>query len=920
MNRFLKIKKIDKGFFSVELLIVLFIAAGFVISGYQLYSSVLNASLSGKSDITASNIANDYMERYRYRASTPCNEKTIIDDMPVVSSVSSNLRNPRVTVKISCPVQGVSSFLKNGVSSKIDSVVTYDDGRKTSTSKIVNNKVVIKQIASKYDFVVALDTAGQVYTWGANNYGQLGNGTTGTANNSSIPVSVISSTGVLAGKYIKKVAVGQYHVLALDSEGDVYAWGYGNAGRLGDGGSTNQSAPVKASTLTVKARDITASASTSAAVGEDGYVYTWGLGTSGQLGNGGVVSSITPVQVTVPGGVKEIQGGSNHFLVVNSSGLVYGWGSKANYVLGDGVDTGNSPSPTQIAGLSGVSKIAAGTSHNLAVTSGNVLYAWGLGSSGRLGEGLITDRTTPTNISSTTNFGTSSLAGKTISYIEVGGTSSYAIDSSGVVHSWGANASGQLGISPIGTTSAGYKAREVDTKGTPLEGRKITLMAAGTTNAIALDEDGNVYSWGGNGSGQLGNRTSGTTTNTPVAGDVQNGASITKITNGYYHSIALMSDGNLYGWGRNSNGGSVGNGSSIDVNFPVPVSTAGTPMASKTIKDVAANGYHSLALDTDGGLYSWGLGTSGQLGDGSKVSRNKPVAVNVAGTPLEGKTNTITQLAVGEFNSMVLTSDGKVYSWGRGTNGLLGNGTIVDMSTPAPVEVATTGTPMAGKTIVQIALSGTNAYALDSLGAVYSWGCTASGALGNGTTTGSTTSTSCTAGVEAKPVAVNTVGTPMAGKVIVEIGAGSSFAIARTQVGETYGWGSNGSSRLGDGTTTNRSLPIRIPVWLQKLAVGYTMTAGLGTDGYLYSWGANNYYQQANGTTANVTTPTARAPFTARAIDKISTGAYNVFVLDYGKNLYGWGYNTYGDLGIGNAVTPQQTPRPLTRIQYDNVW
>ena len=75
MNRFLKIKKIDKGFFSVELLIVLFIAAGFVISGYQLYSSVLNASLSGKSDITASNIANDYMERYRYRASTPCNEK-----------------------------------------------------------------------------------------------------------------------------------------------------------------------------------------------------------------------------------------------------------------------------------------------------------------------------------------------------------------------------------------------------------------------------------------------------------------------------------------------------------------------------------------------------------------------------------------------------------------------------------------------------------------------------------------------------------------------------------------------------------------------------------------------------------------------------------------------------------------------------
>ncbi len=908
----IKLAKSDRGFSSVELLIVLFIAAAFAISGYQLYSSVLSASLSGKSDIAASNLANDYLERYRYRASTPCNEKTVIDDLSVSSDI---LRGPKVTVKITCPIQGVSSFFKNGVSSKIESTVTYDDGRKTSANKIVNNKITIKQVAAKYDFVVALDTSGQVYSWGANNYGQLGNGTTGTANNASVPVSVVSSVGVLVGKNIKKIAVGQYHALALDSEGDVYSWGYGNAGRLGDGGTANQTAPVKATALAVKAKDIAASASTSAAVGVNGNLYTWGLGTSGQLGDGGVVSSSVPVQVTVPGGIKEIQGGSNHFLALNNSGLVYGWGAKTNYVLGDGVNTGNNPSPVQIAGLTGISKIAAGVSHSLAVDGSGVLYAWGLGTSGQMGEGVATTRTTPTNISATTNFATSSLAGKTISSIEAGGTSSYAIDSNGVIHSWGANAAGQLGIAPIGTTTAGRKAREVVSNATPLQGRKISQIVAGTTNVISLDEDGSVYSWGGNASGQLGNRT---TVNSVVAGHVQNGAIISKLASGYYHTIALMSDGNLYGWGRNSNGGSVGNGSSTNVNFPVAVNTTSTPMAGKTITDIASNGYHNLALDSDGVLYAWGAGGSGQMGDGSKTSRNKPVAVAVAGTPLEGKT--VRQLAAGEFNSMALTTDGKIYSWGRGTNGLLGNGTVVDMANPVPVEVDATGTPMAGKTIIQIAVGVNNAYALDSAGVVYSWGCTASGALGNGTTTGSTTSTSCTAGVAPKPVAVDTASTPMASKVIVEIGAGSAFAMARTAAGETYAWGSNGSGRLGDGTTTTRTKPVLVPVVLQKLAVGYTMASGIGADGYMYSWGANDYYQQANGTTTSVTTPTPRSPFTARAIDQISLGAYNIFVLDQGKNLYGWGYNAYGDLGIGDVVTPQQTPRPLTRIQYDNVW
>lgn len=939
-----KIRVVRHGFFSVELLVVLFIAAAFVVSGYQLYSSVMAASINGKSDIAASNLASDYMERFRYRAGTPCVEKTVINNLAVKSDF---LRDARVTVKITCPITGVSSFLKNGVSSKIESSVVYDGGRKTSSSKIVNNKITIKQVSTGYNSVVALGSDGQVYTWGSNRFGQLGNGLDGAGsnlvNNSTRPVEVMSSSSVMAGKRIKEVSAGGYHVLALSEDGKVYSWGYNYYGQLGDSSTINRKTPVEVNFSGVLGtgqyiESIAASYSSSAAVSNTGMVYTWGENSKGQLGTGTITNSVKPIAVKTSGTpmagkvIKKISAGWYFFLALGSDQNVYSWGDNTYTQLGVNQTSAALPyssvplaviktSPSSMIGKP-VKDISAGGFHSMVLATDGTAHAWGLGYSGQLGQNNSTSYSYPVKVSTVAP---SSLFGKTISSVIAGQESSYAIDSEGKISAWGRNAEGALAT---GDNTIYRVPTLIKTIGTAADGINFSQLSARIL-LTALDSSGAVYTSGANDAGQLGN---GSLENTNTLSQVQNGAVIKNLSSGYYHTIALMSDGNMFGWGRNSSGNSVGNGSSANVLFPVQLSVVGSSVIGKKITQVATGGYHSIALDSEGGLHGWGLNTSGQLGDGTKTSRNKPVSINLTGTPLEGKV--ITQLAASEFNSLALTSEGQVYAWGRGTDGMLGNGTIVDVASPRPTLVDVTGTPMNGKNIVQIALGYGGAYALDDSGTVYSWGCANSGALGNGTTSSGSTTTTCAAGTYAKPVAVAVTGTPMSGKNIREIGAGHTFAIARTADGETFSWGSNTNGRLGgvtaagkfDGmatpycTTSLCTKPVQIAASLQKLTVGYTSAAGVGMDGFMYSWGANNYYQQANGGTGNVMTPTPRVKLSDSPIEQISAGAYNFMLLDYNKNIFGWGYNGYGDLGILNNTTPQQVPRPLTRIQYNNAW
>ena len=372
-------------------------------------------------------------------------------------------------------------------------------------------------------------------------------------------------------------------------------------------------------------------------------------------------------------------------------------------------------------------------------------------------------------------------------------TFSVVLAADGTIYNWGTNTYGSNINSSTPTP--------VDVSSSPIAGKTIVQVQVGMTHAMALTSDGLLYAWGGNPSPYyrlLGGDTRISYTPIPVetSGTPMAGKHIVQVSAGDDHTLALSSEGKVYAWGgTNTSSQQVGSGQNKTVRFPIEVATAGTPMEGKHIVQISAGANHSLAVDSDGAVYAWGSNYSGAVGDGTTKARLAPVAVATAGTPMEGKhiVQVAASVGLGSGTSYALASDGTVYSWGASP---LGNNT--NSSSRIPVAVRTADTPMEGKHIVQISAGMSHALALASDGTAYAWGGNIGGPLGNGTSTSSRV-----------PTAVRTVGTPLAGKKIVQIAAGkSSLAIASD--GTLYGWGSNLMKELGTGDTKSSSIARRI--------------------------------------------------------------------------------------------------------------
>ncbi len=248
-------------------------------------------------------------------------------------------------------------------------------------------------------------TTGQVYAWGYNSYSQPGGGAT---TSSPAPTAMTLPNG--AHFIPTAIAAGASHNLAIGLGGQPYAWGANEYGQLGDGTTTTNSPTPRPITLpngapfTVSA--IAAGPDYSLAVGPDSQLYAWGDNEYGQLGDGTTTTRPTPTLVTlvdyIPFTVSAIAAGGgdggSHSLAISSSGQLYAWGANTYGQLGDGTTT-NSPAPEPIMLSNGVpfsvSAIAAGAHHSLAIGPGGQLYAWGDNEYGQLGDGTTTTRLTP---------------------------------------------------------------------------------------------------------------------------------------------------------------------------------------------------------------------------------------------------------------------------------------------------------------------------------------------------------------------------------------------------------------------------------------------------------------------------------------------------------------------------------------------
>jgi alpha-tubulin suppressor-like RCC1 family protein len=341
----------------------------------------------------------------------------------------------------------------------------------------------------------------QLFAWGDNSSGELGNGVTGGISDTPVVVSLpsgVTPTATAGGGGGGDPQPSQYAGYAIGSDGHLYAWGDNSRGALGDGNTMNSSIPVEVSLPSgVTPTAIAASQGTGYAIGSDGHVYAWGDNFYGTLGNGATGGiSDTPVVVSLPSGVTPtaIAGGYESAYAIGSDGHLYAWGDNFYGELGDGNSPTNSSTPVVVSLPSGVTPkaIAGGGGTGYAIGSNGVLYSWGLNDNGQLGNGGTTNGFTPAAVSLP--------AGVTPTAVTGGGAFAHAIGSDGNLYGWGLGSSGQLGV---GSGSL-----------TPV---LVSLAPGVTPKAIAdnmhtgyaIGSDGNIYAWGYGLQGELGDGSTG---------------------------------------------------------------------------------------------------------------------------------------------------------------------------------------------------------------------------------------------------------------------------------------------------------------------------------------------------------------------------------------------------------------------------
>jgi alpha-tubulin suppressor-like RCC1 family protein len=359
----------------------------------------------------------------------------------------------------------------------------------TQRSSAVNGVDAVT-VAAGGEHTCALSTSGGLKCWGANVYGQIGDGTNVTR------LTATPVTGMTSG--VAAIDGGVTHTCAATTTGALFCWGRNVAGQLGDGTTTNRSTPTAVSGLSSVVA-VAGGREHTCALTEGGAVYCWGDNSDGQLGDGTTTPHLTPAPVAgLSSGVVAINSGDNHVCALTSAGGLKCWGMNIYGQLGVGTNGGNDfrTSPTNVVGMaSGVAGVTGGGYHTCAYLTSGAVRCWGWNLFGQIGDDSNLDRNIPTQVVGLTSG---------IVAMTTGGTHSCALSDAGSLKCWGDNAFGQVGD---GT--------RIDKK-TPVDvvgmGSGVTVVTgAGDHTCVRATQ---LYCWGLNAFGQLGD---GTTTRSYVA-------------------------------------------------------------------------------------------------------------------------------------------------------------------------------------------------------------------------------------------------------------------------------------------------------------------------------------------------------------------------------------------------------------------
>jgi alpha-tubulin suppressor-like RCC1 family protein len=338
----------------------------------------------------------------------------------------------------------------SGASAAVDSQVytwgsnsfgQLGDGSSTSTVRGTPDLASVSNVvdvSGGREHVIALTDSGAVYTWGSDAYGQLGDGPTLANKTSPVLVSGLSD--------VTDVDDGHYHSLALKADGTVWGWGQNSLGQLAQGNETvREPTPVQWGTIT-NAVGIYGGRDMTYVLTSDGTVWCAG-GQGLECGRANQASKITsPVSVNGLPDVEEIAGGRNHAVALASDGTVWTWGVNDYGQLGDGTKSDRA-TPHQVAGLSNIVDVGAGAEHSLAVAADGHVFSWGRNYRGELGLGNTTDKLVPTQVPG--------LSG--IAEVDAGRSHSFAIGFDGRLWVWGWNEGHQVNTSSAASVLNPYQ-------------------------------------------------------------------------------------------------------------------------------------------------------------------------------------------------------------------------------------------------------------------------------------------------------------------------------------------------------------------------------------------------------------------------------------------------------------------------------
>jgi hypothetical protein len=334
-------------------------------------------------------------------------------------------------------------------------------------------------------------------------------------------------------------------------------------------------------------------------------------------------------------------------------------------------------------------------------------------------------------------------------------------------------------------------------------------------------------------------------------------------------------------WGTSTDG-SIGTNNTTQQNVPVTTFAGGTDW-----KQVACGWNHTAAIKTDGSLWTWGRGTSGELGNFAITNRSTPVTTFAGG-------NNWKQVSCGDNHVAAIKTDGSLWTWGNGADGRLGTNNTITRSTPVT-------TFAGGNDWKQVSARNASTAAIKTDGSLWTWGKNGYGQLGDNTTTSRSTPVTTFAG----------------GTNWKSVDCEQLSAAIKTD-GSLWTWGRNNSGQLGINNTDNRSTPVTTfaggNTWKSVTCGGHT--AAIKTDGTLWMWGANFVAQLGDGTLGGKSTPVTTSAGGTNW-KSVAVGNRHTAAIKTDGTLWVWGNNVEGQLGTNNLT---RGDNPRTTFAGGNNW